>query len=123
VAAEAARALGIRIHAIGLSTSDTTGFETDGFVWREGRQADRLTRADEAVMKRLTARTGGKYYRATDPEALEKVFTEIEDLERNEVRIGETRDYRELFPFLLVPALVMLGAEMALGLGRWRRFP
>jgi Ca-activated chloride channel family protein len=74
-------------------------------------------------MKRLTARTGGKYYRATDPEALEKVFADIEDLERNEVRIGETRDYRELFPFLLVPALMLLGAEMALGLGRWRRFP
>jgi Ca-activated chloride channel family protein len=123
VAAEAARALGIRIHAIGLSTADTTGFETDGFVWREGRQADRLTRADEMVMQRLTARTGGKYYRATDPQALEKVFAEIEDLERNEVRIGETRDYRELFPFLLVPALMLLGAELALGLGRWRRFP
>ena len=123
VAAEAARALGIRIHAIGLSTSDTTGFDTDGFVWREGRRADRLTRADEVVMQRLTSRTGGKYYRATDPEALEKVFGEIEQLERNDVRIGETRDYRELFPFLLVPALMLLGAELALGLGRWRRLP
>ncbi|HET8622921.1 MAG TPA: VWA domain-containing protein, partial [Gemmatimonadales bacterium] len=85
VAAEAARALGIRIHAIGLSTADTTGFETDGFVWREGRRADRLTRADEAVMKRITSRTGGKYFRATDPQALENVFEEIEGLERNEV--------------------------------------
>jgi Ca-activated chloride channel family protein len=74
-------------------------------------------------MKRLTARTGGKYYRATDPEALEKVFEEIEELERNEVRIGETRDYRELFPLLLFPAVVLLGAELALGLGRWRGLP
>jgi Ca-activated chloride channel family protein len=123
VAAEAAKALGIRIHAIGLSTADTTGFNTDGFVWREGRQADRLTRADEMVMKRITSRTGGKYYRATDPEALEKVFDEIEQLERNEVRIGETRDYRELFPFLLFPAVILLGAELAIGLGRWRGLP
>jgi len=123
VAAEAAKALGIRIHVIGLSTADTTGFDTDGFVWREGRQADRLTRADEVVMKRITSRTGGKYYRATDPEALEKVFQEIEQLERNEVRIGETRDYRELFPFLLLPAVILLGAELAVGLGRWRGLP
>ncbi len=123
VAAEAARALGVRIHAIGLSTADTTGFESDGFVWREGRRADRLTRSDEAVLKRITARTGGKYYRATDPEALENVFAEIEQLERNEVRIGETRDYRELFPFLLFPAVMLLGAELALGLGRWRGLP
>ncbi len=123
VAAEAARAVGVRIHAIGLSTADTTGFASDGFVWREGRQADRLSRSDEAVLRRITARTGGKYYRATDPEALEKVFAEIDELERNEVRIGETRDYRELFPFLLFPALMLLGAELALGLGRWRGFP
>jgi Ca-activated chloride channel family protein len=123
VAAEAAKALGVRIHAIGLSTADTTGFESDGFVWREGRRADRLTSADEAVMKRITSRTGGKYYRATDPDALEKVFAEIEELERNEVRIGETRDYRELFPFLLFPAVMLLGAELALGLGRWRGLP
>jgi Ca-activated chloride channel family protein len=123
VAAEAAKALGVRIHAIGLSTADTTGFDSDGFVWREGRRADRLTSADEAVMKRITSRTGGKYYRATDPDALEKVFAEIEELERNEVRIGETRDYRELFPFLLFPAVMLLGAELALGLGRWRGLP
>ncbi len=123
VAAEAAKALGVRIHAIGLSTADTTGFDSDGFVWREGRQADRLSRSDEAVLRRITSRTGGEYYRATDPEALERVFAEIEELERNEVRIGETRDYRELFPFLLFPAVMLLGAELALGLGRWRGLP
>jgi hypothetical protein len=51
------------------------------------------------------------------------VFEQIEQLEQNEVRIGETRDYRELFPLLLVPAVMLLGAELALGLGRWRRLP
>ncbi|HEU5171612.1 MAG TPA: VWA domain-containing protein [Gemmatimonadales bacterium] len=123
VAAEAARALGIRIHAIGLSTPDTSGFQDDGFLWREGRQADRLTRSDEAVLRRLATRTGGRYFRATDPESLDRVVGEIEQLERNEVRIGETRDWRELFPFMLVPAIVLLGAELALGLGRWRGLP
>ncbi len=122
VAAEAARALGVRIHTIGVSTADTTGRD-QRFIWRWGRQADRLTSSDEAVLRRIASRTGGRYFRATDPETLERVMSEIDPLERVDVRIGETRDYRELFPFLLIPALALLSAELALGLGWLRTVP
>jgi Ca-activated chloride channel family protein len=121
-AAEAARALGIRIHAIGLSTADTTGPDRR-FIWRRGRQADRLTTSDEAVLKRLTGRTGGRYFRATDPEALERIMEEIDPLERNDVVIGANRDYRELYPFALAPAVVLLSLELVLGLTWLRRLP
>jgi hypothetical protein len=48
---------------------------------------------------------------------------EIDPLERVDVRIGETRDWRELFPFLLVPGLLLLSAELGLSLGRLRTVP
>ena len=35
-----------------------------------GRQADQLLASDEAILDRLTRRTGGRYFRATDPEVL-----------------------------------------------------
>jgi Ca-activated chloride channel family protein len=117
VAAEAARALGVRIHAIGLSSADTTT-RNRSFIWRwGGRQADRLTSSDEAILRRIAERTGGRYYRATDPEALTQIMAAIDPLERVDVRIGETRDWGELFPFLLVPGLLLLGTELLLGLG------
>lgn len=123
VAAEAARALGVRIHAIGVSTADTIG-PSRRFIWRwGGRRADRLTTSDEAILRRITERTGGRYFRATDPDALTRIMGEIDPLERVDVRIGETRDWRELFPFLLVPGLLLLSAELALGLGRLRTVP
>ena len=103
VAAEAARALGVRIHTIGVSAPDSTALD-DGFIWREGRTPDRLTSSDEAVLRRIADRSGGRYFRATDPEALERIMTEIDPLERTDVRISETRDYRELFPWVLIPA-------------------
>ncbi len=106
-AAEAARALGVRVHAIGLSTADTSGFEGP-FIWREGRQADRLTSSDEAVMRRLTERTGGHYYRATDPEALTRILRDIDPIERTEVRIAEIRNYREWFAVALAAAVLLL---------------
>jgi len=61
VAAEAARALGIRIHTIGVSSADTTG-PNRRFIWRwGGRQADRLTGTDEAILKRIADRSGGRF--------------------------------------------------------------
>ena len=122
VAAEAARAIGVRIHTIGVSAPDTTGFD-DGFIWRQGRTPDRLTSSDERVLRRIADRSGGEYFRATDPEALERIMEKLDPLEREEVRINETRDYRELFPWLLAPALVLLAAALLLRGGPLRTLP
>jgi Ca-activated chloride channel family protein len=122
VAAEAARAIGVRIHTIGVSAPDTTGFD-DGFIWRQGRTPDRLTSSDERVLRRIADRSGGEYFRATDPEALEQIMHQLDPLERQEVRINETRDYRELFPWLLAPALILLTAALVLSGGRLRTLP
>src|SRR5688572_17757529 len=122
VAAEAARAIGVRIHTIGVSAPDTAGFD-DGFIWRQGRTPDRLTSSDERVLRRIAERSGGEYFRATDPEALERVMDKLDPLERQEVTINQTRDYRELFPWLLAPALLLLAAAMALRAGRLRTLP
>jgi Ca-activated chloride channel family protein len=122
VAAEAARAIGVRIHTIGVSAPDTTGFD-DGFIWRQGRTPDRLTSSDERVLRRIAERSGGEYFRATDPEALEGIMQKLDPLERQEVKINETRDYQELFPWLLAPALLLLAAAMALRAGRLRTLP
>jgi Ca-activated chloride channel family protein len=122
VAAEAARALGVRIHTIGVSAPDSTAID-DGFIWREGRTPDRLTSSDEAVLRRIADRSGGRYFRATDPDALERIMTEIDPLERTEARISETRDYRELFPWALVPAVLLLAAELLLRSTRLRALP
>jgi Ca-activated chloride channel family protein len=122
VAAEAARTLGIRIQTVGLSTSDTSSIALNG-VWRVGNTAARLTGRDELVLRRIAERTGGRYYRATDPEALDRVMEEIDRVERIDVRVGETRDYRELYPLFLVPAVVLLGLELLLGVTWLRTLP
>ncbi len=48
---------------------------------------------------------------------------EIDPMERSDVEIGETREYRELFSLFLTPGLVLLGLELGLGLGWLRRVP
>jgi Ca-activated chloride channel family protein len=113
VAAEAARTLGVRIQTIGLSTRDTSSVALNG-VWRVGSTTPRLTGRDEAALQRMAERTGGRYYRATDPEALRGVMREIDRLERSDVHVGEIRDFRELYPFALLPALLLLTLDLGL---------
>jgi Ca-activated chloride channel family protein len=123
VAAEAARAIGIRIHTIGVSAADTSGPDKR-FLWRwGGRTPDRLTSSDEAMLKRISERSGGRYYRATDPEALAHILSAIDPIERREVKISETRDYRELYAYALAPALVLFAAGIVLGATRLRSVP
>jgi len=123
VAAEAARAIGVRIHTIGVSAADTTGPDKK-FIWRwGGRMPDRLTAGDEAILKRISDRSGGKYFRATNPETLKEILTAIDPIERQDVRISETRDYRELYVYLLVPGLVLLATGALLGATRLRSLP
>jgi Ca-activated chloride channel family protein len=122
VAAEAARALGVRIHTIGVSAADTSGIDRR-FIWREGRTPDRLTNTDEAVLKRIASRSGGEYFRATDPDALKNILSKIDPIERRSVEISETRDYREMYPWLLLPGLLLLVAETLLGLTPMRSLP
>jgi Ca-activated chloride channel family protein len=71
----------------------------------------------------MAERTGGRYYRATDPSALERVMLQIDGIERSEARVGETREYRELYPFFLLPALILLLLELGLGATWLRSLP
>lgn len=121
-AAEAARSLGVRVHTIGLSTADTIAAEQD-LIWRWGRAPARLTRSDAAVLTRISTRTGGKFYQATDPQALRRIMSEIDPLERQDVLIDETRDYQELYPLVLISGLILLSLELGLSATWLRSLP
>lgn len=121
-AAEAARALGVRIHTIGLSSADTFSVALNG-VWTVRNVNARLSGNDEAVLKDISTRTGGQFYKATDPTMLTAVLREIDPLERIEVRVSETREWHELFPVLVGFGLALLLLEMLLRLTWLRTLP
>ena len=68
------------------------------------------SRTNEAIVE-IAQRTGGEYYKATDPESLERVFREIDRLEKTPLHVKRYVRYREAFPplvwaglgFLLLP--------------------
>ncbi len=121
-AAEAARALGVRIHTIGLSSADTFSVALNG-VWTVRNVNARLSGQDEAVLKDISTRTGGQFYKATDPNMLTEVLKEIDPLERIEVQVSETREWHELFPILVGVGLALMLLEMLLRVSWLRALP
>lgn len=119
VATEAARALGVRVHAIGLTAADTMQYALNS-VWSVRTKASKLSEADERTLRNVAERTGGVFSRATDPAALDSVMKAIDPLERQEVPIREVRDHRELFPLVLSVGAVLLVLQAILA-ATWLR--
>ena len=121
-AAEAAKALGIRIYTIGAGTVGEAPFPfTDPF----GRTVYKNVQVDfkEDTIRDIAKIANGIAYRATDTKSLEKIFGEIDKLEKSKVEVEKIAQYRDLFPWFLVAGLVCLGAEILLSQTLWRRLP
>jgi Ca-activated chloride channel family protein len=121
-AAEAAKALGIRIYTIGAGTEGEAPFPlTNQF----GRTVYRnvLVKFDEKTLQEIAAMTSGQYFRATDTNSLRTIFGEIDKLEKSKVEVEKTAQYRDLFMWFLIPGLACLVLEILLSQTVWRRLP
>lgn len=121
-AAEAAKALGIRIYTIGAGTEGEAPFPlTNQF----GRTIYRnvLVKFDEKTLQEIAAMTSGQYFRATDTNSLRTIFGEIDKLEKSKVEVEKTAQYRDLFMWFLIPGLACLALEILLSQTVWRRLP
>jgi len=62
---------------------------------------------DEETLKSIAKITNGKYFRAIDENALENIYNEIDMLERSVIEVKQHTTYKELFGWLLTPALIL----------------
>lgn len=121
-AAEAARAFGARVYTIGVGTTGEAPYLLEDP--RFGRRYVKVVvRIDEESLKAIAARTGGRYFRATDPAALESVYREIDRLERSPLSGRRPVVRIDRYLWLLLPALGLLVLEGALRGGLFRRIP
>jgi Ca-activated chloride channel family protein len=121
-AAEAAEALAVKTYTIGVGTRGMAPVPfIDAFGIR--RYANQQVNIDEETLRAIADRTGGRYYRADRTETLVSIYDEIDQLEKTEVEVRHYQQYRELFPWLLLPGLFLLLLELILGHTVWRRLP
>lgn len=113
VAAEAARALGIKIYAIGIGSKGLVPYPFKDPYGRTFYQNIPID-MDETMLRKVAEITGGKYYHATDTETLRKIYDDINRLEKSVIEHSGYREYSELFYYFLIPAIALLILEILL---------
>ncbi len=75
------------------------------------------------LLQKIAAATDGKFYRAEDETTLNKVFSDIDRLEKTDIQMSEKIQYDEDFAKPLTFAIFLLLLEYALSRFWWRVLP
>jgi len=121
-AAEIAQTYGIRVYTIGIGSEGMAPYPAYN-LWGELVFTPQKVEIDEEVLRNIAARTGGKYFRATDNKKLADVYAEINTLETTRIEVENYTRYLELFVPLALAALALLVIEAALKYLYLRRIP
>lgn len=106
-AAELARSQGIKVYTIGAGTTGLAPVRVkDPFTGRPTLRSMPVE-VDEATLKEVAERTGGRFFRATDAAGLTAVYEEIDRLERTRIAEDRYRQYHEYFAIPLALGLLL----------------
>ena len=86
-AAEIAKEYGIKIYTIGVGSNGTALFPVGVNYYGKMEYQKLPVVIDEATLKQIADNTGGKYFRATNEDVLNDIFTEIDQLEKTRMDV------------------------------------
>jgi Ca-activated chloride channel homolog len=113
-AAATAAAFGIKVYTIGVGTIGEapipTGRGLGGF-----RYELLPVRIDEPLLQEIAQKTGGRYFRAKDSEALSRIFRQIDALEKTPIHVTRYTRYDETTRPLILVGLAALALELLIG--------
>ncbi|MDR0788440.1 MAG: VWA domain-containing protein, partial [Gemmatimonadota bacterium] len=121
-AADAAAAFGIRVYTVGVGSEGVAQVPVEaapaGF-----RYSDQRVGLDAQSLEEIAARTGGRYFHAADPDALTRIYGEIDELVPSIVETTPFRKSTSWSGWLILIAGSALAAEWLLRGSRWGALP
>ena len=106
-AAKMARDFNIKVYTIGVGTRGEAPYPVIDSL---GRQQYVMVNVeiDEALLQEIAKTTGGMYFRATDRDSLQNIFSEIDRWEKSKIKTKSYYETTELFPYFLALGLLLL---------------
>ena len=120
-AADIAKTHGIKVYTIGAGTEGEAPFLVDSLFGKH--YVYQKVDLDEETLKEIAQKTGGRYFRATNTEALKTIYQQIDKMEKTEAKVKEYMEYDELFKYFLIPALCLILLEILLANTRFMKIP
>lgn len=113
-AAEIAKEFEVKVYTIGVGSEGSARSPVN--KRSDGRYVFGMARVeiDEALLREISTMTGGRYYRALDSESLQRIYQEIDTLEKTEIEVNVFKRYSDEFRFLVLGTLIILLVEFIL---------
>ena len=122
VAAKAARAIGVKIYTIGISSRGQTPYPTTDEYGKK-TYTNLKVDIDEKTLKEIANITGASYYSVKDLNSLKNSYLDIERLEKTTLEENAYEERADIFESFLIIALVMLALEIILSNTYLRKIP
>jgi Ca-activated chloride channel family protein len=120
-AANAAKDFGVRVYTIGAGSNTRQPVPVAD---ENGRlMGYTVADLDEDLLRDVATITGGRYFRAADTAVLKQTYVQIDRMEKREIETVKYEDWRELFPWFVVPGLGCVLMTVMLENTRLRRLP
>ena len=108
-AAEIAKSMGIKVYTIGVGRNGTAPYPIFDERGRIVDIVEAKVEIDEKMLKEIAAQTGGEYFRATDKTSLERIYQQIDKMEKSKVeKFDITHVYEEFLSFALAALALLL---------------
>jgi len=121
-AAGLARRLGIRVYTVGVGRQGWfVQMEDDPIVGKRPVRVE--ARVDEGLLNAIAERTGGRFFRARDEDALKRIYRRIDALEKSPITSDVHLRYADRYGWLLATAFGAVLLEWVLVQGWLRRLP
>jgi Ca-activated chloride channel homolog len=121
-AADMAARTGVRVYTVGVGSGRPFYQVEDDPVF--GRREVRMeAKVDEALLTKVAERTGGRFFRARDADALREIYRRIDALEKSPLTAHAPLLFADRYAFPAAAGLLLLLLEWALAAGRLRRLP
>jgi Ca-activated chloride channel family protein len=121
-AAEAAKALGVKIYTIAVGVRGEAPIPVKDEVGNTQMVMAKVD-VDEKTLQAVSALTGGSFYRAVDTDSLKNIYEQINRLEKTTRVAQHFESTQELYAWALFPAIALLGLGFGLENTRFRRLP
>ena len=120
-ALEIAKTFHVKVYTIGVGTEGyaPTPVSTPLGIVMQNQKVS----IDENLLKNIATQTGGQYFRATDNQSLEKIYSQIDKMEKSKVEITTFHHYSEKFYPFIFAALALLFVEIVLRFTLFKKFP
>jgi len=121
-AAEAARALGVKVYTIGIGVRGEAPIPVVDAFGRRRIVMEKVD-VDEDTLQRIATATGARFYRATDTDSLNRIYNEIDKLEKTAFTVHSYEEWQELFVWPVLAALIIMGLSLLSQFTLRRRIP